>query len=213
MMTQSLISLLHAEAVTRSLIDPDADLDPAAVFRLVRDMPYQRASDRRPETIIREWRGTCSGKHYLLAALFRELGLDARVMAGVIRYKPDPSRTLPQLLALLEPVNGVFVDVHNWVEIELPDGPMTVDATWPAFLKPYGFIVNETFELGVNQKLAYPIDMDKIYVVPEDQDPQAFKEKLLKEHFTPEELAAREAFIQALSALLSGGAKEGDDSP
>ena len=26
-------------------------------------MPYQRASSRRPESIIEEWRGTCSGKH------------------------------------------------------------------------------------------------------------------------------------------------------
>jgi len=199
----ALLSLLRDEAVRRGLLDPGDELPPATIFRLVRDMPYQRASDRRPETIIREWRGTCSGKHYLLAALFRELGLNARVMAGALRYKPDPNRTLPQLLALLEPVGGVFVDVHNWVEIELPEGPMTVDATWPAFLKPYGFPVNETFELGVSQELAYPIF--QTYVVPEDEDPQAFKDRLLKKHFTPEELAAREAFIQALSALLSGG--------
>ena len=197
----TLLEQLKTEALNRGLIAPDTTLDAATVFTLVRDMPYRRASDRNPETIIREWRGTCSGKHYLLAALFRELGLDARVMAGALRYTPDPEWTLPQLRALLEPVGGVFVDIHNWVEIELPSGPMAVDATWPLKLKQYGFPVNETFELGKSQHLAYPIF--ETYVVPDDEDPQIFKDRLLKEHFTPEELAAREAFIQALSQLLS----------
>ncbi|RUA17283.1 MAG: hypothetical protein DSY55_02465 [Clostridia bacterium] len=196
-----LLDLLKTEAVHRGLLAPDAAIAPATAFYLVRDMPYQRASDRRPETILREWRGTCSGKHYLLAALFRELGLDARVMAGVLRYYPDPAHADPRLLALLEPVGGVFVDVHNWVELELPSGPMTVDATWPVSLKQYGFPVNETFELGQSQALAYPIT--ETYVVPDEQDPQAFKEMLLQKHFTPEELAAREAFIQTLSQMLA----------
>ena len=204
--TPSLLDQLKEAAVRRGLLDADAPLDAATVFRLVRDMPYKRASDRRPETIIREWRGTCSGKHYLLAALFRELGLKTRVMAGVLRTRPDPKTTHPDLLKLLEPVGGVFVDVHNWVEIDLPDGPMTVDATWPIYLKPFGFPVNEEFELGVSQPLAYPIEIT--YVVPEDEDPQAFKDHLLQTHFTPNELRARDAFIQALSALLSGGPRE-----
>jgi transglutaminase-like putative cysteine protease len=197
----TLLPLLKEEAVRRGLLDADAVLDAATVFYLVRDMPYQRASDRRPETILREWRGTCSGKHYLLAALFRELGYETHVMAGVLRYHPDPARTDPRLLALLEPVGGVFVDVHNWVELQLPSGPMAVDATWPANLKQYGFPVNETFEPGQSQALAYPIT--RTYVVPDDQDPQAFKDKLLQEHFTPEELAAREAFIRTLSQMLT----------
>jgi hypothetical protein len=197
----SLLESLKKEAVRRELLAPDASLTPATAFRLVRDMPYQRASDRRPETSIREWRGTCSGKHYLLAALFRELGLEARVMAGVLRYHPDPARTDPRLLVLLAPANDVFVDVHNWVEIELASGPMSVDATWPLKLKKYGFPVNETFELGQSQALAYPIE--QTYIVPDEQNPQAFKEKLLREHFTPEELAARDAFIRALSQMLA----------
>jgi hypothetical protein len=197
----SLLESLKKEAVRRELLAPDASLTPATAFQLVRDMPYQRASDRRPETSIREWRGTCSGKHYLLAALFRELGLEARVMAGVLRYHPDSARTDPRLLVLLEPANGVFVDVHNWVEIELASGPMSVDATWPLKLKQYGFPVNETFELGQSQALAYPIE--QTYIVPDEQNPQAFKEKLLREHFTPEELAARDAFIRALSQMLA----------
>ena len=55
-------------------------VDAKAAFALVRDMPYQRASTREPEAIIQEWRGTCSGKHYLLDQIFREEGLESRVI-------------------------------------------------------------------------------------------------------------------------------------
>ena len=61
----ALISLLRSEAESRGLLGGDANLDAGVVFTLIRDMPYQRASSREPEAIIREWRGTCSGKHYL----------------------------------------------------------------------------------------------------------------------------------------------------
>ncbi len=202
-MPQSLLDMLRIHALDRGLLEPTAELDAATVFRLVRDMPYQRASDRRPETIIQEWRGTCSGKHYLLAALFRELGLNARVMAGVLRYRPDPKSTHPDLLALLQPAGGEFVDVHNWVEIDLPSGSMVVDATWPANLKAHGFPVNDTFELGESQQLVYPVQ--QVYAIPEEVDPQSFKEALLQKHFTREELNAREAFILALSSMLAAG--------
>ena len=205
-MPRSLLDMLRIQAQDRGLLDPTAELDAATVFRLVRDMPYQRASDRRPETIIQEWRGTCSGKHYLLAALFQELGLNARVMAGVLRYRPDPATTHPQLLALLDSAGGDFVDVHNWVEIDMPTGVMIVDATWPVTLKSHGFPVNETFELGKSQKLVYPVQ--KVYAIPEDEDPQVFKDALLRKHFTRSELNAREAFIQALSAMLSPSKKD-----
>jgi len=202
----TLLEYLKTEAVKRGLLAPEADLDAATAFRLVRDMPYQRASDRRPQTTLREWRGTCSGKHYLLAALFRELGLEARVMAGVLRFRPDPKTTPPEFLALLAPADGVFVDVHNWVAIDLPSGPMIVDATWPLSVKKYGLPVNETFVLGKSQQLAY--SCEKVFVVPEEGDPQAFKQKLLHRYFTPAELSARDAFIRALSEQVSAAASQ-----
>ncbi len=141
-------------------------------------MPYHRASDRQPVTTILERQGTCSGKHHLLAAMFRELGLNASV-----------------------PVGGVFVDVHNWVEISLPSDKMIIDATWSLKLKRYGFPANEMFELGKSQDIAYPIM--QTYIVPDGQDPQIFKEQLLREYFNDEELLAREAFIQTLSEMLA----------
>lgn len=91
------------------------------------------------------------------------------------------------------------MDVHNYLILELPGQEMIVDATWPLATKGTGTIVNERFIPGENHKIACePI---KTWVVPEDRDAQELKNELLRQSFTPEELAHREEFIQALSAL------------
>jgi len=109
-----LLDLLKSEAVKRDLIDPSLELDQATVFSMVRDMPYQRASDRRPETTISEWRGTCSGKHYLLQALFAELGLPSKLIACTTVEPVDPAEIPPSLKSLYEAANRRFVAVHNY---------------------------------------------------------------------------------------------------
>ena len=203
----TLLDLLKSEAYKRNLLPADGEIDPATAFALVRDMPYLRASDRKPETIIREWRGTCSGKHYLLKALLAELGLAATLMACTTSAYPDPATMHPALGEILEPVGGRFVDVHNYLVVDAPTGvdapagDMIVDATWPAGTERYGMVVNKTFQLGQNQQIAYT--PTETWVVPDDVDPQAFKEALLIEHFTSEELAARDQFIRTLSEGLA----------
>jgi hypothetical protein len=198
----NLLDLLAAEAARRDLFAADSAMDAATAFRLVRDMPYIRASSREPETIIREWRGTCSGKHYLLQALFAELGLTARLIACTSVRQFTPETLPPALYELLAPANGRFVDVHNYLILELPDGgEMIVDATWPQASKVFGLVVNEHFVWGEDQAIA--AEPQQNWVVPPGEDAQAFKEDhLLATHFTPEELAAREAFLQALMDLF-----------
>ncbi len=134
-----LISLLKSEAARRGLLDSAAEIDPATAFALVRDMPYHRAvSDRRPETIIAEWQGTCSGKHYLLQALFAELGLPSQVMACTTFTPVEPARVPPDIFPLYEAANRRFVDVHNYLLVTSADGDrsMIVDATFPLFYPP-----------------------------------------------------------------------------
>ena len=96
---------------------------------------------------------------------------------------------------------GRFVDVHNYLVVVHPDGEMVVDATWPRGNQNTGLKVNTNFIIGQDQQIACtPIQR---WIVPENGDPQAFKEQLLREHFTPQELAFRDAFILALSEWLS----------
>ena len=60
----TLTESLEQQARKRGLIAPNKTVTAASVFALVRDMPHQRASAGRPESIIKEWRGTCSGKTF-----------------------------------------------------------------------------------------------------------------------------------------------------
>jgi hypothetical protein len=196
-----LLLTLKSKAVEKGLLKPDEEIDLEAAYTLVRDMPYTRASTRDPETIIQEWRGTCSGKHYLLKQLFAELGYPARLIACTTVAHIDPKETKGKLRKLLQQSQGRFVDVHNYLILKLPDGEMIVDATWPLATKGMGTVVNERFVLGEDQEIACePI---KTWVVPEEGDSQAFKDAILKETFSPEELAHRDEFIRTLGEMTN----------
>jgi len=196
-----LLETLKSEAIQRGLLKPEEEIDIKKAFFLVRDMPYTRASSRDSETIIHEWRGTCSGKHYLLKRLFAELGYQSRLIACTTVNHIDPKSVSGKLRKLLEQSNGRFVDVHNYLILELPEGEMIVDATWPLATKEMGLVVNEDFVLGVNHQIATkPL---KTWVVPEVGDSQDFKNKILQESFTPEELAHRDEFIKTLSVVTN----------
>lgn len=196
-----LLETLRTKAVERGLLEPGQKLDAAKAFFLVRDMPYIRASSRDPETIIREWRGTCSGKHYLLKKLFAELGYVSRLIACTTVLHIDPKEARGRLRKLLEQSEGRFVDVHNYLVLELPGKDMIVDATWPLATRGMGTVVNEHFVLGEDHRIACtPI---KTWIVPEDRDSQQFKDEILRESFTPEELAHRDEFIKTLGVMTN----------
>jgi hypothetical protein len=196
-----LLDTLKSKAIEKGLLKPEEEIDAEKAFTLVRDMPYTRASSRDSETIIAEWRGTCSGKHYLLKKLFAELGYASRLIACTTVTHIDPKDVMGKLRKLLEQSNGRFVDVHNYLILELPEGEMIVDATWPLATKGMGTVVNENFVWGENQQIAcVPL---KTWVVPEEGDSQEFKNKILKESFTPEELAHRDEFIKTLGVMTN----------
>lgn len=196
-----LLDTLKLKAIEKGLLKSEEEIDPKKAFTLVRDMPYTRASSRDSETIIAEWRGTCSGKHYLLKGLFAELGYSSRLIACTTVTHIDPKDVRGKLRKLLEQSNGRFVDVHNYLILELPEGKMIVDATWPLATKGMGTVVNENFVLGENHQIA--CEPLKTWVVPEEGDSQEFKNKILKESFTPEELAHREEFIKTLGVMTN----------
>lgn len=196
-----LLENLHTAAIQRGLIADDTTIDAATAFALVRDMTYQRASDRRPETLIREWRGTCSGKHYLLKTLFAEMGIASQLIACITETHLDPETAHERLRPVLERGNGRVVDVHNYLVVDHPQGRMVVDATWPADYRKFGLVVNDEFVPGENQIIA--ANPTEVWEVPAGVDPQRFKDELLKSKFTREELAVREEFILILGELFS----------
>lgn len=192
----SLAQALSSEAGRRGLWQGQELTAPEA-FRLVRDMPYQRASSREPLTIIEEWRGTCSGKHYLLKAVLAELGFPSKLIACTQDIRLPPERLPAKYRHLVErPV----VDVHNFLMVQTPEGEMIVDATWPLSTEPMGTVVNREWIWGEDMNIACtPIES---WIVPEGQDPQAFKESLLRKLYSREELERRDRFIGLIGQLM-----------
>ena len=195
----SLLALLEHERRRRSLLPAQDSLSVESVFNLIRDMPYQRASTRIPEAIVQEWRGTCSGKHYFLDEIFRDLGLDSRIVMCTHLFTPNNTAHFPYELKNLIAGDSV-PDVHTYLWVETPAGWMTVDATWPASAEPLGMPVNHTSTPGKDMAIAcHPIEH---YPVPEGQDPQAFKEQIIKE-FCGANNQVRDQFIESMARWLS----------
>ena len=194
----SLVSLLETESRKRGLLSPGESLTVERAFALVRDMPYRRASSRRPEAIVEEWRGTCSGKHYLLADIFRELGLEARVIMCTHRFTAENTRHFPAELRALV-AEGPVPDVHTYLRVKTAAGWAVVDATWPGSAGPLGMPVNREFAPDSDMTIA--CDPIKTLPVPDGQDPQEFKEQVIRE-FCGNSSSVRDQFIEGVGRWL-----------
>ena len=197
-MLTSLVSLLEEKSRERGLMSRDEALTAERAFALVRDMPYRRASSRRPEAIVEEWQGTCSGKHYLLADIFRELGLETQVVMVTHRFTSENTSHFPRELRALV-ADGPVPDVHTYLRLSTPDGPEIVDATWPSSAAPLGMPVNREFRAGAEMTIA--CDPIETLPVPDGQDPQEFKEQVIRE-FCGDSSGARNEFIEGLGRWL-----------
>jgi hypothetical protein len=191
-----LIPVLRAAAQERGALGADASVDAATAFALVRDMPYRRASSRDPKVTIEEWRGTCSGKHILLQALFLELGLAATMILAPHEFSEDTAPWLPP--DLLDEVRREAVpDVHNFLRVQpaFEADWITVDATWPLPARDLGMPVNEHFVVGRDMTIA--ADPIEVHHVPPDADPTEMKQRIL-EDLSPDQRKRREAFLGRL---------------
>ena len=195
----SLVSLLEEESRKRNLLGHDEPLTAERAFALVRDMPYRRASSRRPEAIVEEWTGTCSGKHYLLADLFRELGMNVEIVMCTHRFTAENTGHFPPELRALV-ADGSVPDVHTYLRLSTPDGPAVVDATWPSSAAPLGMPVNREFVTGAGMTIA--CDPIETLPVPEGCDPQEFKEQVIRE-FCGDSSGVRDEFIEGLGRWLA----------
>jgi len=205
-----LLSVLRNEARKRGLVQGEpgltAELSAGEIFSLIRDMPYLRASSRQPKVILEEWRGTCSGKHYLLKELFQARGLEARIVMCTHQFTEKNSRHFPAALRA-HLADGPVPDVHTYIRLHdrldnrlnNNDGWTQVDATWPSSAADLGMRVNRQYQPGLDMELACdPIDH---FEVPENVDPQTYKEELLQSFCGPK-MGQRELLIEGLGQWL-----------
>lgn len=103
------------------------------VVEAVRRIPYGRPADRTVEGVIREWRGTCSTKHDLLAVLAddRWPERDVRIVHRVYNLTPAIARRLfGEQAATVVPADGVM-DVHTYMTAFVDDRRVVIDVTVP----------------------------------------------------------------------------------
>ncbi len=166
------------------------------LFEHVRDIPYGYPASRDPGEVLRQGRGSCSGKHYLLGALFRLLDLPVRHIVCTHRFNESPLAFPAPMQQMLR--KNEIVDLHDYLQIQLGGEWIDVDATWPRSLREFGFAVNEEWD-GKRSML--------LSVVPEDlavaeRDPERLKEELLSK-LTPRQRTLRKQFLDALNAWIT----------
>ena len=96
-------------------------------------IPYGRQQVPTPVGVIREWRGTCSSKHLLLAALIRERWPDVNPVIWHRVYTVTPELAMerwgPSVAASVPP--GGLVDVHTYAVLSCQGRDVRVDVTFP----------------------------------------------------------------------------------
>lgn len=153
------------------------------VVNAVKVIPYGRPSEATAEGVVREWRGTCSTKHALLAALVSTRWPETwvRVIHRVYEITPAEAQRLHgEAVARSIPAPGI-TDVHTYAVLSAPAGSVVVDVTFPG-----GF-----WDGFSDMSLACGPGFD----VEPESDPWTAKLELIRRHCDP---AIREPFIAAL---------------
>lgn len=122
-----------------------------SIFEVVRDLPYGNIDSREPEQVLKEGKGTCSGKHLLLGQLYQAMGIEVQYMMCLTKFnflEPIVPDNLKEILA----GNEIF-DYHNYLKIFSGEW-IDVDATFDLALKRHGFIVNDNWDGESDCKIA-----------------------------------------------------------
>lgn len=138
--------------VNASFHDWTFGLDPCqsriSLFEHIRDIPYSfsfRMNNPKtaPEQILSAGKGYCGPKHYLLAAMYRKLGLEV-VFATFPFLWNDPDLLYPPNLRAL--AAAVPVAFHLACRVRINGRWVLVDATWDPALANGGFPINEHWD-------------------------------------------------------------------
>jgi hypothetical protein len=119
-----------------------------SVFQHIRDIPYalivpanEGATDA--ERILIAEKGSCGAKHYLMAEMYRKMGVDVVYATFPFLWNNPDLRYPPELRQL---ATGLPIAYHLACRIRTGNRWVLVDATWDLPLKPAGFPINEYWD-------------------------------------------------------------------
>jgi len=146
--------------VHRTFLEWTSGLDPlqsrVSIFEHVRDIPYSLSvlmNDPKTaaEQILTYGKGYCAPKHYLLAEMFRKLGLEVVFAIFPFLWNDPDIRYPPELRGL---ATGLPVAHHMACRVRINNRWVLVDATWDLPLARVGFPVNEHWDGYVDTRCA-----------------------------------------------------------
>ncbi|MFA6332172.1 MAG: hypothetical protein WCX22_04405 [Methanoregula sp.] len=141
-----------ASLVSRFFQEWTLGLDPRqgriSIFEHIRDIPYSLVVPitdvtAAPEQILSLGKGYCGPKHYLLAAMFRKLGLDVVYSTFPFLWNDPDLRYPPELRRL---AGAMPVAYHLACRVRINGRWILVDATWDRLLAKGGFPINEHWD-------------------------------------------------------------------
>ena len=158
------------------------------IVEAVREIPYARPSERTPEGVVQDWRGTCSTKHALLVELLADRPeTDIQLVHRVYRIdRKGAERQFGPSVASAVPPRGL-VDVHTYATLLVDGRRVRIDVTFPG---------SKLWDGTSDMELACGDGDDH----PAGDDPWELKDALVEGYCDP---SVRELFIEALSARSS----------
>jgi hypothetical protein len=166
----------------------------------IRDIPYGRpTSPRDALSVLFDWTGTCSGKHLLASRVLGAMGLGAALYCLTYRLD-DAHASLPREVVERYADQGIW-DVHNYLELDGPSGPIKVDVTWSRELACLGFPTTLNWDGATDFRIAAP--PGEAMRVHRADDLIEVKEALLSRLNTPAARSRRERYIEDLASFAS----------
>jgi len=117
-----------------------------SIFSHIRDIPYALVTDpvfhdskKGPEFLLKQGRGSCAPKHFLLAAMYRMLNVDVAYATFPFLWGAQEIRFTP---ALRQVAVSLPVSYHLACRVQIGCRWILVDATWDPPLGKAGFPIN-----------------------------------------------------------------------
>jgi hypothetical protein len=196
-MTAHHASDAYSDVVRRLVPDGEHPLPP--LFRFVQAMPYRFPGPRDPaHTLVHGW-GTCAGKNYLLAELLKAADVPVAHLIATGDLREALPDLPPELRALA--MSGPLPDVHSFLTVVGPDGPVVVDTSWDPPLAAHGFPVQGPWDGCTDTVLAFRPHV--VYAVC-GPDPSAEKDAVRARLYRDREAdrARRDRYLVELSAWM-----------
>ena len=134
----------------------DSLLDRISLFNHIRDMPYTMYRDYKT---VDEWmikvletkRGSCNPKHFILAEMFKKLGLDINYVTCPMDWKTQKLDYPKHIFEIAAKIPTVY---HLALQVKINDNWIFVDATYDMPLEKTGTYVTKNWDGNTDTGLA-----------------------------------------------------------